>query len=704
MPSDDQKRMDALSGAIARLLRRLDEDERRLGRIERQLGIAPPETPPQPAAEPSLPQPAEAPPGKQPAVAPAPLPTPEPGRPRVFETRMGLTLINRVAVVTCILAAVFFFNYAVDNDWIGETGRVVLGVLAGFLTLGVAERVWRGGQKIYSQGLCGLGAAVLYVSFYTAFGFYDLLPQSFVFILMVLTTAMTAVLAFRYDGVAIAVLALLGGYATPALLSTGEDRPWFVFSYVVILNLGALAISRYRRWRILEVEAFLATWFLYAAWICTAWTGIPLSAEHRLPAAFFALLFYALFATTNWRGVVFISQFLASLLVAAAWTEHPAPYFLSMIALSIAGLAIAGRRGWPGAAIVAFAACGLSAAVYGLDRAVIPLWGSLVFLTAAFLLFSGWTPWRVLVRKAPVRPSELVLLVLNAGGYFGACYYLLEADYKAYLGLFAVVLAAGHLILGRLIWRLQPEERRDARPVLLSLGVALILLTLAAPIQFSGFRITMAWALEAAALAWISVRAGSIHLARVSVAVFALVLCRLLAVDSWIYSAPDAFSAIANQRFLTFAIAAVSLWGAAFWTRRGWPSSQWISLAAYVAGHFTMLWVLSLEVLGWAGRSAAAENLRNVESTSLSILIAGYAVLLIGLGVLTRSAIDRILGLSLIVIVVGKLYLYDVWQLRRIYRVVAFAGLGTLLLATSYLYSRFRGSIENWWKDESSGP
>ena len=689
-----QERMDALTEAIVRLLNRLDENERRLEGIEQHLGIASPDTHPEPAAAPPVPQPASAAreepaieaaarQGERPAVEPSHPPTREPGKLPVLETLMGLTWINRVAVVTCILAAAFFFKYAVDNNWIGETGRVVLGVLAGLAALGVAERVWRSGQRIYSQGLCGLGAAVLYISFYATFGFYDLLPQPF---------------AFRYDGVAIAALALLGAYATPALLSTGEDRPWFLFSYVVILNLGALGMSRHRKWRILELEAFLATCFLYGAWI-----SFPVSAEHRLPAAFFALLFYGLFATTNWRVVVFISQVLAPLLVAAAWRGQPAPYFLAVIALSVAGLAIADRRGWPGAAIVTFAACGLSSAIYELDRSVIPLWASLLFLTVAFLLFSGWTPWRILVRKAPLRPSELVLIVLNAGGYFGACYYLLEADYKTYLGLFAVVLAGGYLIFGRQIWKLQPEEQRDARPVWLCLGVALTLLTLAAPIQFSGFRITMAWALEAAALAWISVRMRSIRLAHVSVAVFVLVLERLLVVDSWIYSAPEAFSAITNQRFLTFAIASVSLWGAAFWTRRGWPSSVWIAVVTYVAGHFTMLWVLNLEALGWAGRTAAAESLRNLENTSVSILIAAYAVLLIGLGILNRSIVDRVLGLGLIAVVVGKLYLYDVWQLRPTYRVVVFAGLGVLLLATSYLYSRFRDSIESWWKDRSRG-
>jgi uncharacterized membrane protein len=84
--------------------------------------------------------------------------------------------------------------------------------------------------------------------------------------------------------------------------------------------------------------------------------------------------------------------------------------------------------------------------------------------------------------------------------------------------------------------------------------------------------------------------------------------------------------------------------------------------------------------------------------------MALYAVLLIGIGVAYRSALNRILGLGLIGLVVLKLYLYDVWEASRLFRMAAFVSLGILLLLTSYLYSRFRPAIENWWKkDEEAG-
>jgi Predicted membrane protein len=227
--SDYQERMDALSGALARLVRRQDETDRRLQEIEKALGIARAPVP-QPALAPSPPPPVETP-------SPLPPPVEKPG----FETNVGLAWINRIAVVTSVLFVAFVFKYASDSGWIDPTMRVILGVVCGLLTVGIADRTWRGGQKTYAQGVSGLGVAILYLSFYAAFGLYHLIAPGFAFLLMGLATAMGAALALRYDAQAIAALGLLGGFATPVLLSTGQDRPWVLFSWVLLLNAGALA-------------------------------------------------------------------------------------------------------------------------------------------------------------------------------------------------------------------------------------------------------------------------------------------------------------------------------------------------------------------------------------------------------------------------------------------------------------------------------
>src|SRR5687768_7306716 len=122
--------MDVLSRAIARVARRQEESDRRLERIEKALGIAiepaprqqepPQQESPQPAQA-STPPPIIEPPTPEPSQPPPPEPPP-------LETQVGLTWINRIGSITLVLGIAFFFKYAVDNEWIGESGRVLLGV------------------------------------------------------------------------------------------------------------------------------------------------------------------------------------------------------------------------------------------------------------------------------------------------------------------------------------------------------------------------------------------------------------------------------------------------------------------------------------------------------------------------------------------------------------------------------------------------
>jgi uncharacterized membrane protein len=689
--------MDALSDAIARMVRRQEITDRRLADIEKALNIArAPE--PEPAPRPAPLPPPPAPPAQLPPPprmeTPPPVPQAQPPRGEGLETKVGLAWINRIGVVTVALCVAFGFKYAVDSAWIGPSGRVGLGVLAGLVALGIADRIWRGGQKTYAQGITGLGIAILYLSFYAAFGFYHLLEPGAAFVLMVVTTAMAGVFALRYDAPAIAALGLLGGYATPLLLSTGEDRPWVLFSYVLLLNLGALAAARFRKWQSLEILAFLATLTLYGGWMADRFKP-----EKQTVAALFGFVYYAMFAVSAVPLIFYASQALAAIIMAPIWKEMTPAYALSSLAIAGSGLAISDLRKRIAGIGVTFAAFWVSYAIWAEDfHQPRPVGQIFLFLTAAFLIFLCWIPWRILFRGAALTRQDALLLAFNGAAYFGVCYNLLQSDYEAYLGLFAVALAAIHLGLAYLLWRSLPSENRDTRVVLLSIGIALTFLTLAAPIQFAGYRITMAWALELAALAWIGSRTHSKGPTYAALAIFVLVLSRLNSVDAWMYAPDASYDLIANSRFLTFLIAAAALWAAAYWTQAGWEA-----LTLYLGGHYVMLWGLGLEALGWVGRNASSDNLRSAQSASISILMACYAVLLIGAGVLYRSALNRILGLGLIGVVVAKLYLYDVWLLVRIYRIAAFGVLGALLLLTSYVYSRNRASIENWWNDRNSG-
>ena len=64
--------------------------------------------------------------------------------------------------------------------------------------------------------------------------------------LLALVTLTAVLLSIRRDSLFIAVLGLLGGFATPVLLSTGENRPIPLFAYLLLLNVG-LAWVAYRK-------------------------------------------------------------------------------------------------------------------------------------------------------------------------------------------------------------------------------------------------------------------------------------------------------------------------------------------------------------------------------------------------------------------------------------------------------------------------
>jgi uncharacterized membrane protein len=608
----------------------------------------------------------------------------------VLETQLGLTIVNRIGVVTLILGVGFFFKWAVDNQWIGPAGRVELGILAGFIALGIADRLWHRGQTTFAQGITATGVAILYLAIYAAFGFYQLIPQPLAFVFMVTTTALSAALALRYEAVAIAALALVGGFLTPVLLSTGEARPWFLFSYVAVLDIGALYLGKRKQWRILDIISFVATTLIYLGWLTRD------RSEDRPVETVYALVFYALYAAGAFQPILFTAQFVAAGSVAYVWGKDPAQYLFLSLVLAAAGLAVSHLRRWryiQGAAFTAFwLFTGLWISSLSEPR---PL-GQLFFgLTAGFALFYGWVAWRLLTGAGAAFSQELVILALNGAAYFGVSYALLNPDYHAWMGLFAVALAGLHVGLGYRIWNVLPAEQRELPAVLLSLGVALTFLTLAVPIQLTAYRITMAWSLEAAALSWIGIRIQRERLQYVGALIFVLVWWRLLVIDSTIYATPD-HAGLMNARFATFAITTACLWLTANWFRTGT-----LALVYYVAGHLVLLATLTQEIIDWAARNATPANQVSVETLSISLLYAVYAVVFVSLGVGLRTVAHRIAGLVLIGIVILKLYLFDIWQLGRLYRTLAFVALGLLLLSTSFLYSRFRTWIDSWWRDEA---
>jgi uncharacterized membrane protein len=382
-----------------------------------------------------------------------------------------------------------------------------------------------------------------------------------------------------------------------------------------------------------------------------------------------------------------ITQVLAPLTIVTMWDVRT-EFLPFELVLAAAGLGVAELRQWrlaPSWTLmwfwIPFWLWRTQSLASG-ERGMVFLW-----LTMAFLLFFAWLPWWTLVRERAARSNELTTAAGNALAYFVASYWLLDPVRHEYMGLLAAGIGGLHLALAKSLWK---PANRAALGVT---GIALVFVTLAVPIQFTGFRVTIAWALEGVLLAWIAARFRSRGLTAASIVVLALAFLRLYALDAWIYNSTTAYVLIANGRFLTFAVSAC-----AFWLAARFSTIKESAAAAYIAGHLTLLFGLGLELSGWVDRSVAEASSRSVLTVGISILMALYAVALVSLGAFTRTTMNRMLGLGLMAIVVAKLYLVDVWELGRIFRITAFLALGALLLAVSYLYSRFRPAIEKLWK------
>ncbi|MDB5033083.1 MAG: hypothetical protein JWQ98_324 [Chlorobi bacterium] len=250
--------------------------------------IPPPAIAPEPPA--TIPQqPAPAVPLKEPEEEPHPLldftrPPRQSERPRTgarppkvakpsktsqeLEALVGGRILNLIGAVALIIGIGFFLKYAFDNNWISETVRAMIGgaVGIGLLVLGAVSN--KKGYKVFSQGLIGAGISALYLSVYAAFNYYHIgLSQTAAFIMMAAVTVIAFHQAFTYDSFAVAFLGLIGGFLTPLLLSTGTGNEVGLFTYLVLLDAGILAIAaRKRSWDALISFSFIGTILLYVGW------------------------------------------------------------------------------------------------------------------------------------------------------------------------------------------------------------------------------------------------------------------------------------------------------------------------------------------------------------------------------------------------------------------------------------------------------
>jgi uncharacterized membrane protein len=609
--------MDTSHNDLEGIRQLLAELTNRVYRIERRLGIEPGPEVDATAAGPAQPAPPKGATANVVSEKPAPAIPPYPYIPppveRTFkakadadlESRIGSHWLNRIGIAAVLIGISYFLKFAFDNNWIGPAGRVTIGLLAGIAVVVWSERFRAKGYQAFSYSLKAVGIGALYLSLWAAFQVYSLIPSGAAFVMMLAVTSATAAMAWAQDAQLLAAFALTGGFATPVLLSTGQNREMALFSYVALLDLGTLFLVAFKPWRRLLVMSYAGTLLLYLGWYSSFYTRNQLDLTLT-----FATLFFAIFA------------------IAPLVTLQPD--------------------------------------------------------SEAALLAS----------------LPAILAFVNAVVYFLQAYAMIQEVDQTYMAWFALALAAVYIFLSR-----QVHTRKitpGATQVLhyLHLAVALGFITVAIPIRLNAHWITIGWFVEAGVLLWVGSRIESELLNVFALAALALGVARLLLIDDF-----GTTQLIFNMRMATYTVA-VAVLGAVAWyaSRRTDEAGRTVAAAAIIALNFLALIALSHEVADYYARQLAEVprpyrqwNRANVvewrrvqieRDFTYSALWMAYGAMLMVIGFFRRSAFVRWQALVLIAVTIVKVFLYDVSQLDREYRIVSFIVLGVLLLAISFVYQR----------------
>lgn len=212
-----------------------------------------------------------------------------------LEKFIGENLINKIGVLILVLGISYFVKYAIDKDWINEPARVGIGVLCGALVMGIAHKL-RKNYAAFSSVIVAGAIAIFYFTIGIAFHDYHLFNQTVAFSIMVVITAFSALISLSYDRIELAALSLIGGFAVPFMVSTGEGNYVVLFTYIIILNVGILALAYYKKWNLVNILAYIFTVLLYGAWLSKDLTsGKP----HYLGALIFGFAFYFIFILMN---------------------------------------------------------------------------------------------------------------------------------------------------------------------------------------------------------------------------------------------------------------------------------------------------------------------------------------------------------------------------------------------------------------------
>jgi hypothetical protein len=485
--------------------------------------------------------------------------------------------------------------------------------------------------------------------------------------------------------------------------------PWPLFGCLAVVTLATSATAAFVGGPALHILGVAAASLVISGWtVAAGWTTTAIAAAWVI--SIYALAWIAAGRDADERepfmrgaAVALLGGELTAILAAGApivtGIVNPTP-FVILLASHVAGIAIlltlVSAARWPQAAAGVLMAAWAAVLGWQFGHDLTAEWRQLVALAGA--LYTVFCVYALVAgpRQRESREPWLVALGATVMAFFAGRQAFEAGGLQSIIGIVPVVLGLATVVLLRRLLRLEQAGERDLTRLALVAGTALGLVTVAIPLQLHHQWITIGWALEGAALAWLFRRVPHRGLLLASAALLTTVFVRLALNPSiWSYE-PRGEMRIFNWYLYTYLVAAAAMGAAAWWlsttsdrVMQGLPRVSHLLPAA--AGILLFL-LLNIEIADFYATGPQITFRFGVTvSQDLTYTIGwlAFGMILLAVGIYNHNRPARITAVALIAITAFKCFLYDLASLGGLYRVASFVGLAVALALVSLALQKF---------------
>jgi uncharacterized membrane protein len=483
--------------------------------------------------------------------------------------------------------------------------------------------------------------------------------------------------------------------------------PWPFLAILLVLDLAAGVAVLYTRRHELLAAVLVGSALILMVWVGVAamapWPSVAILSAGVLALFSFVWIYLVKrigIRTAPYANAAALTVFLAQIvtIIAAEQPGAPEVSFLILAHMLLLGalLCLAWFRSEHFLMVLAVMPAAVAVSLWMVGHAESQFWQfQLLFAGLVYLVFLAY-PLALGRRAGRSLEPYLGAALASVPFFFQARQTIIAIGRQDIIGVLPVIQA---LLMAVLLWelhRIEPPGERALGRLALIAGMALGFVTVAIPLQLERQWITIAWALEGAALAWLYRRIPHRGLLFTSSGLLTTVFTRLVLNVTQLSYEPRSVLAIWNWYLYTYLVCATAMIFAGWLLSKtedtvleGVPRASKL----FPAGGAVLLFLLlNIEIADYFSlRDHITFNLSATLAQDLTYTLgwALFAVALLAVGIAISSHAARVSSLGLLVITILKCFLHDLGRLGGLYRVVSFVGLAICLALVALALQKF---------------